>query len=165
MAWTGAYHAPAEAKEEAVTGNLTGEPHLAGPSRLTPDAFAPSVSCPACGAGLFPVPDPGPVLRAAIPQSITTALLLARTLSARERAVFEWLGQGYDNRAIAREMKISERTVKRHVTVVLAKLRLESRLQAGLAALIISSVPAGGAAWPEGRMAGGPTARDNNRSR
>jgi DNA-binding NarL/FixJ family response regulator len=39
-------------------------------------------------------------------------------------------------------MNISERTVKRHVTVILAKLRLESRLQAGLAALLISSASA-----------------------
>lgn len=87
----------------------------------------------------------GPVLRAAIPQPIVAALLLARTLSPRERAVFDWLGQGYDNRSIAREMNISERTVKRHVTVVLLKLRLESRLQAGLVALIISSASTAGA--------------------
>jgi DNA-binding NarL/FixJ family response regulator len=63
---------------------------------------------------------------------------LARRLSAREWTVFEFLGAGYDNRSIARELGVSERTVKRHVTVILAKLSLESRLQAGLAALIIS---------------------------
>ena len=37
--------------------------------------------------------------------------------------------------------------MKRHVTVILAKLTLESRLQAGLAALLISSaVPVAGGA-------------------
>jgi DNA-binding NarL/FixJ family response regulator len=79
------------------------------------------------------------VLRATIPQPIAAALRFASQLSARERTVFEFLGAGYDNRSIARELGVSERTVKRHVTVILTKLGLESRLQAGLAALIISS--------------------------
>ena len=79
------------------------------------------------------------VIRATIPQPIAAALRFTHRLSARERTVFQFLGAGYDNRSIARELGVSERTVKRHVTVILAKLRLESRLQAGLAALIISS--------------------------
>lgn len=84
-------------------------------------------------------------LRATIPQPIAAALRSVHQLSARERTVFEFLGAGYDNRSIARELGVSERTVKRHVTVILTKLTLESRLQAGLAALIISSssFPAG----------------------
>jgi DNA-binding NarL/FixJ family response regulator len=79
------------------------------------------------------------VLRTTIPQPIAAALRSTQRLSARERTVFQFLGAGYDNRSIARELDVSERTVKRHVTVILAKLGLESRLQAGLAALIISS--------------------------
>jgi DNA-binding NarL/FixJ family response regulator len=79
------------------------------------------------------------VLPATIPQPIAAALRFTRRLSAREWTVFQFLGAGYDNRSIARELGVSERTVKRHVTVILAKLSLESRLQAGLAALIISS--------------------------
>jgi DNA-binding CsgD family transcriptional regulator len=122
-----------------VAGNLADGLHLVGHSWPPPLPPAPDGPCPVCGTGLIPVPIAGPVLRAAIPQPIAAALLLARALSARERAVFDWLGLGYDNRSIAREMNISERTVKRHVTVILSKLRLESRLQAGLAALIISS--------------------------
>lgn len=74
----------------------------------------------------------------ALPQAIVTALRLAPSLTAREAAAFELLGLGYDNRSIARTMSISERTAKRYVTAILAKLRLESRLQAGLAAMIIS---------------------------
>ena len=147
-----------------MTGNLTGEPRLAARSSRSPDSLNPSSACPTCGTGPLPAPGAGPVLRAVIPQPVASALMLARTLSARERAVFEWLGQGYDNRSIAREMDISERTVKRHVTAVLTKLRLESRLQAGLAALIISSVSTTGDAWPEGRMAAGSPPRDNDRS-
>jgi DNA-binding CsgD family transcriptional regulator len=100
-------------------------------------------TCPACGA----------FLRPALPQPLVAALLLTRTLTPRERTVFHLLGFGYDNRSIARELKISERTVKRYVTAILTKLELRSRLQAGLSALIVSSSPpAADAYWPEGLM-------------
>jgi len=66
------------------------------------------------------------------------ALLLAPTLAPRERTVFLLLGLGYNNRSIARALNISERTAKRYVTVILGKLQLESRLQAGLTALVMS---------------------------
>lgn len=85
--------------------------------------------CPSCGI----------ILRAALPQPIAAALLLAESLSPREQTAFELLGLGYDNRSIARELGISERTTKRHVTAILKKLKLESRLQAGLTALILFS--------------------------
>jgi DNA-binding CsgD family transcriptional regulator len=103
--------------------------------------------CNACGAALPPADQgaPGIVLRATIPQPIAAALRSTQRLSARERTVFQFLGAGYDNRSIARELCVSERTVKRHVTVILAKLGLESRLQAGLAALVISSSTPDGA--------------------
>ncbi|GLW22272.1 hypothetical protein Mame01_23150 [Microbispora amethystogenes] len=64
--------------------------------------------------------------------------MLAPSLTAREASVFELLGLGYDNRSIARMLSISERTAKRHITAILAKLRLESRLQAGLTAMLVS---------------------------
>lgn len=79
-----------------------------------------------------------------VPPPIADAMLLAARLSPRERMIFEFLGHGYDNRSIARTLEISERTTKRHVTAILAKLELESRLQAGLAALLLSAFPAGG---------------------
>jgi DNA-binding NarL/FixJ family response regulator len=79
------------------------------------------------------------VLNDALPQNIAAALLLVSALSPREKAAFELLGLGYGNRSIARELQISERTTKRHVTAILRKLQLESRLQAGLAAVILSS--------------------------
>jgi DNA-binding NarL/FixJ family response regulator len=55
-------------------------------------------------------------------------------LSAREREVFLLLGQGLDNREIARTLEVAQRTVKLHITHVLRKLGLTSRLQAGVAA-------------------------------
>lgn len=126
---------------------MISKPELTATSESPPSLPVPGDKCHVCGAPLPPTGQemPGMVLRAAIPQPIAAALRFAHRLSARERTVFQFLGAGYDNRSIARELGVSERTVKRHVTVILAKLRLESRLQAGLAALIISSSLPGGA--------------------
>ncbi|MEU5419525.1 response regulator transcription factor [Streptomyces sp. NPDC001407] len=55
-------------------------------------------------------------------------------LSERELEVFELLGEGFSNRGIAQRLDVTERTVKFHVARVLSKLRVESRLQAGLVA-------------------------------
>ena len=119
---------------------MISEPELTVTPESPPVAAASGDKCHACGALLPPADQGSPamVLRATIPQPIAAALRRAHRLSAREQTVFQFLGAGYDNRSIARELGVSERTVKRHVTVILAKLNLESRLQAGLAALIIS---------------------------
>jgi DNA-binding NarL/FixJ family response regulator len=126
---------------------MISEQELRVVSDPVPDANEPAGLCDSCGKRLLSV-DQGALamaLRATIPQPIAAALRSTQRLSARERTVFQFLGAGYDNRSIARELGVSERTVKRHVTVILTKLRLESRLQAGLAALIISSSLPGGA--------------------
>lgn len=96
--------------------------------------------CPACGAVLQPASDPvcKSLAPMPLPQPIAAALSLTPTLSSREWAVFRLLGLGLDNRSIAFRLHIGERTVKRHVTAVLTKLELGSRLQAGLAALALS---------------------------
>jgi DNA-binding NarL/FixJ family response regulator len=128
-------------EETAVAHKMPDEYLLAELRHIADDDPGPSASCPACGASLVLAPGVDP-------RSMAEALLLTN----RERAVFRLLGFGYDNRSIARELQVSERTVKRYVTGILAKLELESRLQAGLAALVISSSPAAGAYWPKGRM-------------
>lgn len=68
--------------------------------------------------------------------AIAAALLRISILSPRETEIFQLLGAGRDNRNIARHLGISERTVKRHVTAILAKIGVTSRLQAGLVAFI-----------------------------
>jgi DNA-binding NarL/FixJ family response regulator len=126
---------------------MISEPGLAVVSQALAGTSAASHRCHSCG-NFLPSADadaPAIALRATIPQPIAAALRSADRLSARERTVFEFLGAGYDNRSIARELGVSERTVKRHVTVILTKLTLESRLQAGLAALLISSASPDGA--------------------
>jgi DNA-binding NarL/FixJ family response regulator len=56
-------------------------------------------------------------------------------LTAREREVLAGLGRGLSNRQLAAELYVSEKTVKTHVSNVLAKLRLADRTQAALFAV------------------------------
>jgi DNA-binding CsgD family transcriptional regulator len=112
---------------------------------------------PSCGACGMPLADGAArvtdrVLRTVVPQPIAGAVLRVARLSPRERAVFELLGLGYDNRSLARALGMSERTAKRHVTAILAKLELESRLQAGLTAMLVLAATARDGQWPKGRM-------------
>jgi two-component system, NarL family, response regulator DevR len=50
-------------------------------------------------------------------------------LTPMERRVLEHVGQGLSNREIAEELGIAEKTVKNHVTSVLAKMGLQRRTQ------------------------------------
>jgi DNA-binding NarL/FixJ family response regulator len=51
----------------------------------------------------------------------------SHVLSARERQVIELVATGKTNREIARQLRISERTVDRHVSNILLKLNLPTR--------------------------------------
>ncbi len=55
-------------------------------------------------------------------------------LTGRQRRVLELLATGLSNKGIAREMKISEITVKAHVSAILRKLGVSNRMQAGIEA-------------------------------
>jgi DNA-binding CsgD family transcriptional regulator len=56
----------------------------------------------------------------------------AKQLSSREREVAALLAEGLSNRAIGARLGIARATVDRHVTHILTKLGLESRLQVAL---------------------------------
>jgi DNA-binding NarL/FixJ family response regulator len=56
-------------------------------------------------------------------------------LTAREREVLAGLGRGLTNRQLADELFVSEKTIKTHVSSVLAKLRVADRTQAALFAV------------------------------
>jgi two-component system, NarL family, response regulator LiaR len=56
-------------------------------------------------------------------------------LTPRERQVLDLIGHGLSNKRIARELGISEKTVKTHVGHVLAKLGVADRTQAALHAV------------------------------
>jgi DNA-binding NarL/FixJ family response regulator len=75
-----------------------------------------------------------------------SAKLAARlgTLTPQQVRVLMMLSQGLLNKQIAYELSVSEATVKAHVSAILAKLGVESRTQAVIAA---SKIEAG--QWPE----------------
>ncbi len=56
-------------------------------------------------------------------------------LTPREREVLELIGRGYANKRIAVELGVSEKTVKTHVSHLLAKLGVRDRTQAAVHAL------------------------------
>jgi len=56
-------------------------------------------------------------------------------LTEREMEVLRWLARGMTNQNIADELRISERTVRTHISSILAKLHLANRTQAALYAL------------------------------
>jgi NarL family two-component system response regulator LiaR len=56
-------------------------------------------------------------------------------LTERERDVLRLIAQGFSNQQIARELTISEKTVKTHVSSILSKLHVEDRTQAAIYAL------------------------------
>ena len=53
-------------------------------------------------------------------------------LTAREREVLRLIAQGYSNKEIAKELYITERTVKNHVNSILRSLDLRDRTQAAI---------------------------------
>ena len=72
------------------------------------------------------------------------------SLTPRELEVLRLLGGGLSNRGLARELIISEKTVKTHVSSILSKLGLADRTQAALYAVREGLVESG-----EGRPVGG----------
>src|SRR5206468_10492781 len=56
-------------------------------------------------------------------------------LSQREREVLRLLAEGRENTGIAAELVISRRTVKNHISSILAKLQMENRIQAAVYAV------------------------------
>ncbi|GAA2740730.1 hypothetical protein GCM10010440_09000 [Kitasatospora cinereorecta] len=62
-----------------------------------------------------------------------TGAVLAR-LTPREREILVLVGEGRTNREIGKELYLAKKTVKNHVSRLLAKLGVERRLQAAVIA-------------------------------
>ncbi|MDN5812552.1 MAG: response regulator transcription factor [Micrococcaceae bacterium] len=94
----------------------------AGDSVISPEVTARIVSAAVAARTAPPIADAASLDAAAA----------VETLTAREREVLKCLGEGLSNQLIGRRLDISETTVKTHVSRVLAKLGLQSRVQAAL---------------------------------
>jgi len=65
------------------------------------------------------------------------------TLSQREAEVLQLLARGSANKEIGSHLGIAEKTVKTHVSSILGKLGVQSRMQAALHAVRVGLVPPG----------------------
>src|SRR5215831_18556304 len=94
----------------------------------SPPAARGTIAVGHAAAGGRPEPGQAPGTRSALSRA------RVQDLTAREYEIFALLGEGLDNRMISQSLRVSEQTVKFHVTSILRKLGVQSRLQAGLAA-------------------------------
>jgi NarL family two-component system response regulator LiaR len=76
-----------------------------------------------------------PLVAARVVEALTDEQGPLDRLTRREREVLELIGRGFPNKRIARELEVSEKTVKTHVGHVLAKLGVSDRTQAALVAV------------------------------
>ena len=115
-------------------------------SATEPSAAAAAVRAGAAGV-VYKDIDPAALVRAIrsvhdgnvllAPEAIGSLIRGSRadTLTAREREVLAGIADGRSNREIARLLRVSEKTVKAHVSAVLAKLGVQDRTQAAVYAV------------------------------
>ena len=111
---------------------------------LLKDAQADEVAAAIRAAAAGAVP-PRPGRRQAAGRHAARPRPAADSLTAREREVLTLIADGATNRQIARQLGVTERTARTHVSNILGKLGLTSRTQAALWAVREGLAPARGA--------------------
>jgi DNA-binding NarL/FixJ family response regulator len=99
---------------------------------VDPDALVRAIRAVHDGHLLFAPEAAGALMRTAGAEGAVAGL---DALTTREREVLAQLAGGRSNREIARVLRVSEKTVKSHVSSVLAKLGVADRTQAALLAV------------------------------
>jgi two-component system, NarL family, response regulator LiaR len=100
-----------------------------------PDALEAAVRAAHRGEALLDPRVAPTVLREAAKARAAAPPPALAALTVREREVLGLLGRGLTNRRIARELGVAEKTVKTHVSNVLAKLGVRDRTQAAVLAV------------------------------
>ena len=125
----------AEVLREALARMLAGEVYV--PARLMRAAPRPALasqaaSSSASASASAPVPSPAPQLA----PSLSEAEFAQRwqTLTTKQRGVLERMVLGESNKMIAWQLGVAETTIKSHVSAILHKLGVASRIQAILLA-------------------------------
>jgi DNA-binding NarL/FixJ family response regulator len=96
------------------------------PPDAPPEELAAATTAVAQGLTVLPKPLTERLLR----EPAASVEELPEPLTAREREVLELLGRGLSNKLIARELHISEHTVKFHISSLYAKLEVNNRAEA-----------------------------------
>lgn len=118
----------------AVTAAPIADPMAGRPKSLTPvEESGPEE--PSNVVSFTPLPPTGNVANA--PAAPDTFVERSNTpaLSEREGQILRFLVKGYSNKAIARELKIAETTVKVHVKGLMRKVRAANRTQVAIWAM------------------------------
>ena len=99
---------------------------------VDPDALVRALRSVQDGNTLLAPEAAGSLLRSPVAASAVRGI---GALTGREREVLAQIAEGRSNREIARLLRVSEKTVKTHVSSVLAKLGVADRTQAALLAV------------------------------
>ncbi len=100
------------------------------PRDVSPAELASAVESTCNGLAVITTEDLETLLPAASEMPVGDELAVGEPLTSRETEVLSMLAEGAGNREIATRMKISEHTVKFHVSSILAKLGAASRTEA-----------------------------------
>jgi two-component system, NarL family, nitrate/nitrite response regulator NarL len=103
---------------------------------MSPEALSRSLQLVMLGQQIFPTRLMASLLHSgSSEQPLDSAGGSGKGLSPREVEILRHLMSGYSNKAIARELNISEATVKVHLKALLRKVRVNNRTQAAVWAL------------------------------
>lgn len=96
-----------------------------------PEELLPAIKQAAMGQQVFS-PQLAQVMAAALTDKSEHAADVVASMTPRELDILKLVAQGQTNKMVARELSISEATVKVHVKNLLRKLSLRSRVEAAL---------------------------------
>jgi DNA-binding NarL/FixJ family response regulator len=118
---------------------IMGKALLAGATAYVPKSASRQVLVDAIriimeGGTYMPAQAMAALRSAQAPDESTNTLATQDELTSRQRRVLKLLAEGFSNKHIARDLDISEITVKAHVSAILKKLGVSNRVQAAIEA-------------------------------